>query len=181
MLRRPPRPVAPALGVRLSKSPRDCPIFGRTLSSSTAAARSRWSNTLASCLSSRRKNRSRGVLVGTLVFGHDNTPWYSSTSTHVVAQRDHRGKTPLHCACAKFVPWQIVQLLLDAHPAAAKVRTRDHGQTPLHLACEYNAPRQTIHLLVDAYPEAVKYLRVVDKDNNTSEARRRKQKFSTRP
>jgi len=95
------------------------------------------------------------------------------TKPSIVAQRDLRGKTPLHAACQEYVPAQIVQLLLDANPAAAKVRTTD-GQTCLELACHMNAPQKTMELLIDAYPEAVKYLKSTGGSSSVDEEKERK-------
>jgi len=92
----------------------------------------------------------------------------NNTANKLVTLRDHRGKTPLHCACAELVPTQMVQLLLQANPAAAKIRTRE-GLTPLQHACDYQAPPSTIRVLVDAYPEAVKYLPAPNQISNAED------------
>jgi len=67
---------------------------------------------------------------------------------------------PLHYACLKGAPEQVVSQLLGAHVKAALAKDND-GRMPLHHACSKAAPDGVIESLVRLGPKAAQ-----SKDNN---------------
>ncbi len=60
---------------------------------------------------------------------------------------------PIHSACARQPPENVLNALLTAHRRGATCRD-DQGMLPLHYACGNQASTDTIRLLLLAYPEA---------------------------
>ena len=67
------------------------------------------------------------------------------------------GNTALHFTCCNGAPEPIVRALLDAYPAAAKVRDLD-GNVPLFGAVSCGAEPAVVKLLLDAHPGAAREL-----------------------
>jgi len=62
---------------------------------------------------------------------------------------------PLHSACARQPPAQVIAALLRAYPQGARCMD-DQGMYPLHYACGNQASREVIRLLLGAFAGAVK-------------------------
>jgi len=62
---------------------------------------------------------------------------------------------PLHAACHYCASYDVIKLLLDAYPEAAKVQNY-RLDLPLHLALTLKAPSDAIKILLEAYPEGPK-------------------------
>mmetsp|Transcript_6209 Transcript_6209/g.9545 ORF Transcript_6209/g.9545 Transcript_6209/m.9545 type:complete len:459 (-) Transcript_6209:88-1464(-) len=62
---------------------------------------------------------------------------------------------PLHSACARQPPANVISTLLTAYPEAAR-SVDDQGMYPLHYACGNQASREVIRLLLVANPQAAK-------------------------
>lgn len=72
---------------------------------------------------------------------------------------DEYERLPLHYACARAMPFDVVQALIDAFPEGARVPDKN-GQLPLHLSVMRSAEIDIVRLLVKTFPEAV-----ISKDN----------------
>jgi ankyrin repeat protein len=70
---------------------------------------------------------------------------------------DVNDRVPLHYACENGADPRIIQCLLQAHPAAATLRTRQQD-TALSLACIacHPAGRETVQLVLRHYPDAAR-------------------------
>ena len=68
---------------------------------------------------------------------------------------------PLHGAASCGAAPDVIEMLLEANPGAA--RHLANGQTPLHYACCHQCDPRVAKLLVDRYPEACG---VQDRDGN---------------
>jgi len=75
---------------------------------------------------------------------------------HAAKEKDAFGWTPLHWACNKASPLEVVTALLEVCPDAVKEKDRLDLYTPLHLACERGAPWEVVVALLKAWPDAVK-------------------------
>jgi len=81
--------------------------------------------------------------------------------TWVVRYEDARKKTvqwrflPLHSACARQPPSNLVRALIKANADGAASED-DQGMWPLHYACGNQASSDVIRLLLKSYPEAAK-------------------------
>ena len=62
---------------------------------------------------------------------------------------------PIHSACARQPPAELIAALLKSYPDGAKC-VDDQGMYPLHYACGNQASREVIRQLIMAYPEAAK-------------------------
>jgi hypothetical protein len=62
---------------------------------------------------------------------------------------------PLHSACARQPPPDVVAALLEAYPDASKC-IDDQGMYALHYACGNQAPREAVRKLLVSFPEAAK-------------------------
>jgi len=62
---------------------------------------------------------------------------------------------PIHSACARKPPAELIAALLKAYPDGAKC-VDDQGMYPLHYACGNQASREVVRQLIMAYPEAAK-------------------------
>jgi len=62
---------------------------------------------------------------------------------------------PIHSACARQPPSQVISALLKAYPNGA-AQVDDQGMYPLHYACGNQASRDVIRLLIVAFPGAAK-------------------------
>jgi hypothetical protein len=62
---------------------------------------------------------------------------------------------PLHSACARQPPADVVKALLHAYPDGAKC-VDDQGMYALHYACGNQASREVIRMLLMSFPEAAK-------------------------
>lgn len=62
---------------------------------------------------------------------------------------------PLHSACARQPPADVISTLLTAYPEAARC-VDDQGMYPLHYACGNQASREVIRLLLVANPQAAR-------------------------
>mmetsp|Transcript_6836 Transcript_6836/g.10364 ORF Transcript_6836/g.10364 Transcript_6836/m.10364 type:complete len:224 (-) Transcript_6836:92-763(-) len=65
-------------------------------------------------------------------------------------QKDSSGWTPLHLACSKQSPFEVVAALLKAWPDAAKQKDR-FGNTPLQMACRINSSFEVTFLLLNSW------------------------------
>mmetsp|Transcript_16113 Transcript_16113/g.23673 ORF Transcript_16113/g.23673 Transcript_16113/m.23673 type:complete len:224 (-) Transcript_16113:1179-1850(-) len=65
-------------------------------------------------------------------------------------QKDSSGCTPLHQACFKKSPFEVVAALLKAWPDAAKQKDR-FGRTPLQMACRINSSFEVTFLLLNSW------------------------------
>mmetsp|Transcript_35183 Transcript_35183/g.105081 ORF Transcript_35183/g.105081 Transcript_35183/m.105081 type:complete len:511 (-) Transcript_35183:327-1859(-) len=81
--------------------------------------------------------------------------------TWVVRYEDARKTTvqwrflPLHSACARQPPGDLVRALIKANPEGAACED-DQGMWPLHYACGNQASSDVVKLLLKSYPEAAK-------------------------
>jgi hypothetical protein len=62
---------------------------------------------------------------------------------------------PIHSACARQPPANVISALLEAYPDGGRC-VDDQGMYALHYACGNQAPREVIRLLLMSYPEAAK-------------------------
>jgi hypothetical protein len=62
---------------------------------------------------------------------------------------------PIHSACARQPPANVVAALLKAYPDGVKC-VDDQGMCPLHYACGNQASREVVRQLLIAYPQAAK-------------------------
>ncbi|KAL7571736.1 hypothetical protein ACA910_002835 [Epithemia clementina (nom. ined.)] len=60
------------------------------------------------------------------------------------------GFTPLHYACERQPPLEVVQALIAAHPVGVLTRTMPGGALPLHIACTWYASTQVVQALLCA-------------------------------
>jgi len=60
------------------------------------------------------------------------------------------GFTPLHYACERQPPVEVVQALIELHPAAVTTRCMPGGALPLHVACTWYGNAEIVHALVSA-------------------------------
>lgn len=88
----------------------------------------------------------------------------NEVKTWVVRHYEEDGETsrevmwrflPIHSACARKPPAELIAALLKAYPDGAKC-VDDQGMYPLHYACGNQASREVIRQLIMAYPEAAK-------------------------
>eukprot|EP00815_Leptocylindrus_aporus_P012990 CAMPEP_0116052162 /NCGR_PEP_ID=MMETSP0322-20121206/1403_1 /TAXON_ID=163516 /ORGANISM="Leptocylindrus danicus var. apora, Strain B651" /LENGTH=299 /DNA_ID=CAMNT_0003535033 /DNA_START=376 /DNA_END=1275 /DNA_ORIENTATION=- len=70
---------------------------------------------------------------------------------------------PIHWACIKKAPFQVIETLVKASPKSLLMSDSLHSATPLALACSFGATSEVIHLLIKASPEALKKY---DRDGN---------------
>ena len=71
----------------------------------------------------------------------------------IADHHDADGALPLHLAALHGAPLEVMQALLDAHPAAASTRD-ENGDLPLHWAAFHEGCADVVELLLRAYPEA---------------------------
>lgn len=64
------------------------------------------------------------------------------------------GFTPLHYACERRPPVEVVQALIAAWPEAVTARLRPGGALPLHVACTWHASDSVVRVLTHAEPAA---------------------------
>ncbi len=62
---------------------------------------------------------------------------------------------PLHSACARQPPLEIVNALINIYPEGAQAPD-DQGKYALHYACGNQASKRVIEVLIDAYPTAAR-------------------------
>jgi ankyrin repeat protein len=70
-----------------------------------------------------------------------------------------RGMTPLHIACEAGAPKDVIKLLLEANPGAARTKCGKQDRLPLHyhLASRASTPSESIvSLLINSYPESTR-------------------------
>lgn len=67
--------------------------------------------------------------------------------------RDCDGLYSLHWACSGGPPSDVVQVLLDTYPSAAR-KTDKEGSNALHFATHYSASAAVVHALLSKYPKA---------------------------
>eukprot|EP00522_Entomoneis_paludosa_P010037 CAMPEP_0172466456 /NCGR_PEP_ID=MMETSP1065-20121228/56179_1 /TAXON_ID=265537 /ORGANISM="Amphiprora paludosa, Strain CCMP125" /LENGTH=711 /DNA_ID=CAMNT_0013223259 /DNA_START=428 /DNA_END=2560 /DNA_ORIENTATION=- len=60
------------------------------------------------------------------------------------------GFTPLHYACERQPPLEVVQALIAAHPVGVLTRTMPGGALPLHIACTWYASTEVVQALLSA-------------------------------
>ena len=60
------------------------------------------------------------------------------------------GFTPLHYACERRPPVEVVQALIAAQPEAVTARLRPGGALPLHVACTWHASDGVVRVLTQA-------------------------------
>jgi ankyrin repeat protein len=63
-----------------------------------------------------------------------------------------RGFTPLHYACERQPPVDVISHLLEAHPGAAVKRCLPGGCLPLHIACTWYGSADAVSELLSADP-----------------------------
>jgi hypothetical protein len=68
---------------------------------------------------------------------------------------DRRGRTPLHLACMRETPGQLLVDLIDAEKTASAIQDY-FGRTPLHYAAQAGQGQIILEALVQAYPNAMK-------------------------
>lgn len=61
-----------------------------------------------------------------------------------------QGFTPLHYACERRPPVEVVEALIAACPSAVSKRAMPGGALPLHIACTWHSPASVISVLVSA-------------------------------
>lgn len=66
------------------------------------------------------------------------------------------GMSPLHYACERRPPVQIVRVLIDAFPFAVLTRAMPGGCLPLHIACTWGASPDVVEALLAADHGSVK-------------------------
>lgn len=66
------------------------------------------------------------------------------------------GFTPLHYACERQPPIQVIESLIGAHPVGVLTRTMPGGALPLHIACTWYASTQVVQALLTADQGACK-------------------------
>lgn len=71
--------------------------------------------------------------------------------------------TPLHYACERKPPLEVVQALIEAHPEAIGTRMMPGGTLPLHIACTWQSSPEVVSALLAADPTTAK---VVDELGN---------------
>jgi len=136
-----------------------------------------WSAIQCKLLSSSDGNNSKAILKKAFIkcnkrfghFQHDliqlNTPcelmkivlgiWPEGAKT-----LSRYGELSLHLACLYHRPVEIIQLILEAYPDAASMKTQVDGDLPIHLYLRKEdevqcCKTETATLLLDAYPDAV--------------------------
>jgi hypothetical protein len=73
------------------------------------------------------------------------------------------GMTPLHYACERKPPIEVVEALFEANPEAISQRMMPGGFLPLHIACTWHSSPTVISALLSADPTTAK---VVDELGN---------------
>ena len=68
------------------------------------------------------------------------------------------GMTPLHYACERNPPLEVVEALIHAHPEAVAQRMMPGGCLPLHIACTWQSSAAVIGSLLSADPMSAKVL-----------------------
>ena len=71
--------------------------------------------------------------------------------------------TPLHYACERKPPVEVVQALIEANPEAVTERMMPGGCLPLHIACTWHSSPSVVGALLSADPSTAK---VVDELGN---------------
>jgi len=66
--------------------------------------------------------------------------------------KDDEGRLPIHHACSKGAPPDVISALLSSSPKSAASKD-DQGRLPLHHACRKNPNNDIIELLLKAYPK----------------------------
>jgi len=74
---------------------------------------------------------------------------------HEAKYRDADGLYALHWACSGGPPVEVIQVLLQTYPSAAK-KIDQEGSTPLHFACHYSASVNVMEALLKVYPKAIR-------------------------
>lgn len=62
------------------------------------------------------------------------------------------GMSPLHFACERKPPPEVVRLLVEAFPVAALTRAMPGGCLPLHIACTWGGSAEVVKVLLNADP-----------------------------
>jgi len=85
--------------------------------------------------------------------------WFSRhTQSEAEEAASYRGKdqtTALHIACRGFVPFDVVQMLVNACTRALDWED-DFGWLPLHYACHHGVREEVLQLILVKNPDAVK-------------------------
>jgi ankyrin repeat protein len=68
---------------------------------------------------------------------------------------DGNGRVPLHTACAKQAPLEVVQFLIQQFNDSVR-QTTTKGLLPLHYACREQASLEVIQFLLQRYPDGIK-------------------------
>jgi ankyrin repeat protein len=68
---------------------------------------------------------------------------------------DNRNETPLHYACSRQAPLEIIKLLLEYYPKAMTTHTKTDGRNPLHIAVVNRLSIEGIRAIIDAHPYCV--------------------------
>jgi ankyrin repeat protein len=71
-----------------------------------------------------------------------------------VLLKGNNGWLPIHCACWKNAPLEVIQMLLDTDTEKKTILEKGtFGHLPIHTACCSNAPAEVIQLLLDSDTE----------------------------
>ncbi len=73
-----------------------------------------------------------------------------------IHKKNTAGYLPLHYACLFKASPDVIKMLFEAYPQAAKVQCRFGKTLPLHYACSCNESLEIIKIILDAYPNGAK-------------------------
>ena len=72
-----------------------------------------------------------------------------------IRERDSHGNLPLHIACRKGAPFEVIQGLLEHDSTTLHIANND-GALPIHLACGCDASLRAIKHLVEQDPDSIR-------------------------
>jgi hypothetical protein len=79
---------------------------------------------------------------------------YNTHPQAIHEAEEESGWSPLHSACYKKAPLEVVQFLVERNPVALETAD-NNGQLPLHLACRFKASLDVVQYLVERNPVAL--------------------------
>eukprot|EP00549_Striatella_unipunctata_P022587 CAMPEP_0118723162 /NCGR_PEP_ID=MMETSP0800-20121206/31840_1 /TAXON_ID=210618 ORGANISM="Striatella unipunctata, Strain CCMP2910" /NCGR_SAMPLE_ID=MMETSP0800 /ASSEMBLY_ACC=CAM_ASM_000638 /LENGTH=567 /DNA_ID=CAMNT_0006631537 /DNA_START=314 /DNA_END=2017 /DNA_ORIENTATION=- len=86
------------------------------------------------------------------------SPGEASVDLFAMSRGGHMAQmTPLHFACERDPPIEVIEALIEAHRDAAGSRMNPGGQLPLHIACTWKASADVVGFLLAAKPKSAKY------------------------
>jgi ankyrin repeat protein len=98
-------------------------------------------------------------LISSLVELYPEACGVTSNSLHFSNKR--RGDKqifPLMRLCEEKAPLEVVKLVYEKYPEAAKIPEEQDGKLPLHQACRWEAPREVVEFLLNVYPAGAEIL-----------------------